>query len=260
MKKYIALTALPLGVLVALICYYAVDLPCWDEYGYIMLIDELYKGTLKIADIFAQHNEHRIIPVKLIILANAVLAHWNIWIELALNVIFATGTSIIIFRMIESIDNLTSIKKAVIYFTSAFLIFSFRQHENWLWGFQMQIFICVFFAVFSAFMLTREGAFSFITAVFSGIIASFSFANGLMIWPAGCIAFVIQAYMSGQKNIGKIVIWLISGIITMTLYFYDFDQAAELMTKIRFIITHPHIFMIFFTCHANVIHTIFAKF
>lgn len=246
MKKYFALTALPLGVLIALVYYYAVDIPFGDEWGCIFpLIDKFHSGILTFSDIFAQHNEHRIILAKIIMLYNAVLTGWNIYIELAVNILFALGTSIIIFCMIKEIQNINDTKKMLIYFTSACLIFSFSQEDNWLAGFQMQILMCVFFAVLSAFMILRNMIISLIFAV----LASFSFANGMLIWPAGFIVLCLNAYLLGERNLSKIFFWLIAGIITICLYFYDFRQMHTsdiLFHKIPFMITHPHIFILLF--------------
>lgn len=244
MKKYIALTALPLGVLIALICYYAVDIPAWDEWEIVTLVDKFYSGTLTFRDIFAQHNEHRIILGKIIMLANVVLTHWNIYIELAVNILFAIGTSIVIFLMTERINGLTEIRKMIIYFVSACLIFSFGQTGNWLSGFQMQILMCVFFTVVSSSVILQNTTIAIIFAV----LASFSFAGGILVWPAGFIVLCLHAYLSGEKSLSKIFLWLIAGIVTICLYFYDFRQlyVSGLSQKISFCVTHPHIFILLF--------------
>ena len=61
--KYIALSFIPLSLLIALMCYYASDIPYNDEWVIAHLLEKFHEGTLTFADLFAQHNEHKIAVV-----------------------------------------------------------------------------------------------------------------------------------------------------------------------------------------------------
>ncbi len=155
--KYIALSFLPLAVLVALMSYYASDIPYADEWFTAGLLQKFHAGTLTFRDIFAQHNEHRIVTTKIILLLNAIYAGWNVYLELAVNVLCAVGSSIIIFCAVEKL-NMNSMKRMILYFTCACVIFSFSQQHCYMWGSQMEIFLSVFFSLLSVVLLTYGGA------------------------------------------------------------------------------------------------------
>ena len=95
--RWLLLTAVPLGVLIALIAYYAADTLYWDEWDMFRLLDKFYNHTLTFQDIFMPHNEHRMVWAKILMLFNAVYFRWNIYLEIAVNVLLAVGSSIIMF-------------------------------------------------------------------------------------------------------------------------------------------------------------------
>ena len=62
-----------------------VDVPFWDQWdGTAPLFEKMAAGTLRFADFFAQHNEHRILFPQLIFFGLGRLTHWNVRAELFL--------------------------------------------------------------------------------------------------------------------------------------------------------------------------------
>ena len=248
--RYAALTAVPLAVLVALLAYYSVDVIYWDELGITRLLEKFYNHTLTFMDIFAQHNEHRIVLGKIIMLFNAVYFRWNIYLEIAVNVLFAAGTSIIVYCAMEKMDYLDSKKRMVLYFTSASLIFSFSQHQNFMWGFQMQIFMSVFFDIWAIYLLVYGGRYGLFGAILSGFIGTFSFANGMVVWPIGFMILCISAYIpEGNFNFWKLLTWTVVSVAGICLYFYGFRHESMQMSipdKLIYLLTHPHMTLILF--------------
>ena len=250
-RRYIVLTFFPLGTLIALMAYYAVDIPRADEWVIVPLIEKFYSGTLKFADFFAQHNEHRIVTGKVIMLLNAVLTNWNMYIEMAINVVFAMGTSIVIYYSVEKITGIEQKKKNILYFASAWIIFSFTQQECYLWGFMMQLFMSVFFNVLAVFLLVYGESILF--PIILAVLAEFSFANGMLIWPVGLMLLCLTAYAAKKKmNYGRIFLWLAASVIFISLYFYDFNYGtlrSPILENIKFLLTHPHMVIIPFVTY-----------
>lgn len=242
--RYILLTFLPLGTLIALTAYYAVDIPYADDWAIVHLIEKFYAGTLSFADFFAQHNEHRIVTGKILMLLTAIFTGWNMYVEIAINIAFAVGTSIVIYFAIEKLTSIDAKKRAVMYFACAWIIFSFTQQECYLWGFMMQIFMSVFFNVLAiAVLVYGEGI---IFPVILGVLAEFSFANGMVIWPIGLMLLFLQ------KRYAKMFVWLSSSIVFISLYFYDFNYGAlrkPILDNIIFLLTHPHMVIIPFVTY-----------
>ena len=240
-RKYIFLTFLPLGTLIALMAYYAVDIPHGDEWAIVPLIEKFYAGTLTFADFFAQHNEHRILTGKIIMLLNAILTGWNMYIEMAINVALAIGTSIVIYYATEKLTGIDSKKRGILYFASAWIIFSFTQQQCYLWGFMMQLFMSVFFNVLTIALLTYGG--SIILALIFAVLATFSFANGMVIWPIGLMLLCC----SGKIRFSKIFLWLGASAVCISLYFYNFNYGTlrkPILDNIIYLLTHPHMIII----------------
>src|SRR4051812_3095927 len=72
----------PLAYLLRLTARYGIKYPFWDEWDFVSIIHKYNAHTLKIADLWAQHNEHRIFFPNIIMLTLATHTHWNVRYEL----------------------------------------------------------------------------------------------------------------------------------------------------------------------------------
>lgn len=241
--KYLLLTALPLGTLIIFLYVYSVDIATWDAFAFTgSMLKKLDTNTLTFRDFLSHWNEHRIVLGKIILFLNIIYNGWNIYYELAINVLFAIGTSIIVYRAIERLGNLSAIKRATIYFISAWIIFSLSQSANWFSGFQMQILMCVFFAVWSIYLLAYSNNNSVLMSMILAILATFSFGNGMIVWLSGGV--LLFRYFTDNKSakIWLILFWLLAGVISIYLYFYGLNYPiSEAPQKIVFWLTHPYV-------------------
>src|SRR5208282_4675420 len=76
------LALLPLAFLIWMVSRYAVSVPFGDQWELVPLLEKTYHETLTFHDLWAQHNEHRILFPKIIMLGLAHLTGWNIYYEL----------------------------------------------------------------------------------------------------------------------------------------------------------------------------------
>ena len=76
--SYAAALAIPAGVVLALVLRHGVNVPFWDQWELVGLLAAASDGTLTWAEIFRQHNEHRMVFPKIIMLALAALTGWNV--------------------------------------------------------------------------------------------------------------------------------------------------------------------------------------
>jgi len=86
---YLLLSAIPLIVLVVSIAAFAVDVPIADQWALVPLLEKSYAGRLSLRDLWAQHNEHRLLFPRLLMLGLAHLTGWNTAYELGANVVFS---------------------------------------------------------------------------------------------------------------------------------------------------------------------------
>jgi hypothetical protein len=232
MKSYskqilICLAVIPFVVLVWFIIRCKVDVPYWDQWEIVSLLEKSYKGTLSFGELFKQHNEHRPFFPLLIMLPLAHLSGWNISYELAVNVLLSIGIFLVILfqfgKTAASVDGGKAYWPIPII---SLIIFSLPQAENWLWGWQMQVFFNML-AVTAGIVLLANFAqklWGFCLALLAGIIGTYSFANGLLYWPIGLLMLLFVNHSSGRSRIVKMAVWLIISSAIAFVYAYNYHK------------------------------------
>ncbi len=56
---YCVLALIPLGFVIYYAAKYMVDVPFWDQWKLVPLLEKSYEGTLSLKDLWSQHNLHR---------------------------------------------------------------------------------------------------------------------------------------------------------------------------------------------------------
>ena len=231
------LALIPLIFLIGVVAKYAVAVPMWDQWDLVPLLEKTYHGDLTFHDLWAQHNEHRILFPKIIMLVLARLTRWNIAYELVVNIILALG----IFTVFVHQVKITGRKPGIAGLHWAIpaislIVFSISQCENWLWGWQLQMFLNLL-AVIGGIVLLANDTFSwskFAAAALLGIVANYSFANGALVWPIGLLLLLVVTAGIPQR-MAAICGWIAVGTLTLVTYFYHYQKPEE----------HPAISLIF---------------
>jgi hypothetical protein len=224
------LPLLPIVYLLVLILWFSVDVPFWDEWDFVPFLGQVYQGTWSIWDVWKSHNEHRIVFPELVLLTLAWVSHWNKLYELLANSLLAIGTFLVLLRY--TIQNLHSVaveKSWWLPCVISLLMFSLNQFENWFMGIQLCVFLNVFSIVAGYGLLSQSLANwrCFLGAVGFGVIATFSFSNGLLYWPIALIMLFLLAVAERKRNGLKLLLWSLIGLIITWVYFYDFDFARS---------------------------------
>jgi len=198
---------------------FGVNVVFWDQWELVPLIEKLYRGNLTFDDFFAQHNEHRIFFPKIIMLILAHITHYNNIAEMYFSWIITLLILVLIFIMYTQNFGVSG-SSLLKFIPISWLIFNFRQFENILWGWQIQIYLCVFGFIFSIYMLEKSEKIDckFLLAIFGGILSSFSFVNGLVVWPTGLL-FIILSKTKNKKYLGTV--WALIGTVLWCVYFYN---------------------------------------
>ena len=210
----------PVALVIRLIADYGINVPFGDEWAMIPLFARWQDHQLTLADLFRQHNEHRIFFPKLIYLAFAQLTHWNLRGEMFFSVFLCGLTSASIYGLLQRTVGGSARRRLALWAVSNVLIFSPAQAENWLWGFQLQMFMPTVCLVTALLVLQTPplNLARFLGATALALIATFSFGNGLLIWPVlGLVLF-----LSGVDK-RWIVGWALLCTLTVTLYFTGYE-------------------------------------
>jgi hypothetical protein len=213
---------------------FGVNVVFWDEWIFVGYIKKLYANNISFNDLFQQYVEHRIFFPKLIILFLIYVSNFNNIYEMYFSWILALLILLLVFLIYK--ESFGTSSKMVIYFLPiSFLIFSLRQFENILWGLQIQIYACVLGFLTTLYMLEKSNKFDFkfLLAAFGSIFASYSFANGLAVWPVG-LFFILFS----NKGKGMAVIWSLIGLLAIGIYFYAWES-PKFHPSTLFIIEQP---------------------
>jgi hypothetical protein len=209
-------------------------LPWWDMWDYWVWYLKPHPAPL--LNLFAQHNEHRIAVARLFFLADQG---------------FFQGRAIFIFVSIFLIQFCHAIllwrlaylahphrKTLSVFLGSAALLclFSAEQYTNFTWSFQIQ-FVVVYFAVTGALTsllvfarLCDEGAatnesrrwFWLGIAILVGIIATYSMANGLLVWP---VLLLLALWFRLPRPVKGVL--LLVGVAMWTLYLWGYKSPPQ---------------------------------
>lgn len=217
---FLLLTIVIISNLAVYIYSFGMYFPFWDQWELVEPLVSLYNDKYDFAFLFKQHNEHRIVFPRILMLSLAYFSHWNHALELFLG--FFLGFSIFIFSItiLYNFKNITDDMKFIFLLLSTITLLSIYQDENWLWGWQNQIFLSVLSTISVCYFLSfKNSSFSFIFSIFCAFVASFSFTNGLLVWIIGILIMIVS-----RKKIIFLFIWIITTISVFILYFYSYHS------------------------------------
>ena len=167
-------------------------LPHWDEWA---LFDHLATGNASLSWLWAQHNEHRILVPKLFFL---------------LDLYFFRGTQAFLLTSIFFIQLLQTALLSFSLWTLggmrgsawrtgtgliAYCILCPTQQENLIWGFQLQFVLPAAMATLAVLTLLlyyrKPHAWLLALSIFAATIATWSLANGMLLWPLLLLAALL---------------------------------------------------------------------
>jgi hypothetical protein len=227
-KKIILLSLIPPVMVGIYIFLVGLDVPFLDQWAVAALLQKIQQETASLADLFAQHNEHRPFFPRLLWIALAAVTHYNINAQLWLNLLIAVGTFIFfIQRSLKTWERLNlRVSPFIIPFLSL-LVFNLGANESWLQGIQTIMFLGIACVVMGLFLLSEASSWaSFWGAAILGVISTFSMANGLLFWPVGLL--VLLAANEGPSRIRKFLLWVVISALCMGEFFMDWTSQGHL--------------------------------
>lgn len=204
---------------------YYIDVPFWDEWLLLPLLQLNAEGRLGWAHLLAPHNEHRPVVSRLVLLALARLTNWNLWHECMLVVALGIATVAALWAAVWRDDQLTSASRTTLLIVCGVTFLSMNQWENWLWGWQVKVMLTSAGVAWgSVFMAARPGAASVAAAVLCGVVATFSFGNGFLVWPAMAPAALALA----RRRWLLAILWLVAAAASIAFFLVGNGQPLEL--------------------------------
>lgn len=239
----VLLSLLPAGYLIHLVLKYHVDVPILDQWELIPVLDKTYKGSLTIKDIWQPHNEHIIFFPKLIMIKLARSTRWSILYELLTNILLGIGIFVTICYQLIKTDRIGNLRTYLLIPIVSLITFSINQSQNWLWGWQIQMFLNVLAVAVGIMLLAyyAEKWLHFSFALFMGIIAAYSFSNGVVYWAVGLLVLFFVRHANRKSKVIKIIIWICASLLIAYTYWPLFVYKCQRPTDhtpLSFILQH----------------------
>lgn len=204
-----------------MVARWGVDLPHWDQWELVPLLEKDRAGDVTLADLAAQHNEHRLLFPRLLMLSLARVSHWNVRWELMTHVLLAAAIFAAAASMALKVERGGWLPPAL-----SLLVFSPAQWENWAWGWQSQVFLAVAGSLGAVAILARFGGrwTGTLGAALPAFVATFSYANGLLIW---VLALPLVARRAEGRWV-RVGLWMTAAAATLALFFAGYRSPQSL--------------------------------
>jgi hypothetical protein len=217
------LPALATGLLV---CQHAENVPVWDDFDRVPLLERFADGELGVRDLYAAHIDHRIVMTRLVILANAKLSGgnlvWENWVTFAI----VLGTAVVLGALLRrSLPDAPATCFAAVLGMNA-LVFSPLQWENFLWAIQTAFVLPT--ACLVAALLALELRLSlwvrFGLALAAAVVGTHSFSHGLLIWGAVPAWMLLRGSAPNGAAAGNsrkvfVMVWAVAAAAILLPYF-----------------------------------------
>ena len=225
----VVLCLLPAAIAFGFIHAYGVNTAYGDALYFCPLFEKYSQGTLTFQDLFAQHNEHRILFPRLVMLPLGLATRYNTIAEMYVGwgfICMGAGAVFLLCRRLYP-DRLTA---AAAFIPAAWILFSLGQYENLLWGWQLIFFMANAFLLLSLYFLQRSRRLDgwVIASAAAGLVASFSFSNMLLLWPIGLGIIVLKnppvERGSGKGRASTLLFWGLLGAAVWAAYFVNWHK------------------------------------
>lgn len=226
------LALLPAIILGLLILNNAVNIPYWDQWEVVNVLQAFHQGQLSFQTFFYQQNESRLAFPRIFFLSLAQLTHWDVRYEMLSSFLLICLVSYSIYRLSRLTVKVNPLVSLLILFLSNLLTFAPIQYENWLWGIQLIVFVpitCITLCILTAYSTLSSKA-KFLICVSLCTISTFSYANGIIAW------ILIYPVLSISKSWKwrdifkeKLLVtgWMLCFSINAIVYFYDYNKPSH---------------------------------
>jgi hypothetical protein len=207
---------------------YGVNVPWYDEWIVPILMGRQADGALTMDLLWCQHNEHRILFPNLAMLGIGMLADGNVLANMYFSqILLSLSLAVVVVACRRQATLRQALWTAV---PLAFLLFSLRQWENMLWGFQVTFLMVLLGALFAFLSLGRIRndcrASPFIAAVLAATVAAYSSLQGIFVWPIGFVQLLVAPLTKRSKTV-LLAIWSAIGAGEWLLYFHHWHTTDK---------------------------------
>lgn len=215
-----ALCVLVLTIYVLLFHFRA---PYFDHWYLISLYDAYEADQLAWRDLFALHGNHWHASGYAVQLGLSEVTDMAHWAESLASIVIATFGFVALMRMLQYSMDLLSVSYAAAWAfgISAFLFFSLDQSANWLFGWQVAVFINIAGALWTIERLSVPPI-TIINTLFAAVasaLAIYGFGTGWALIPIGFALLLLRGALTSTVGCICLLIWsTLTGLLLFHFY------------------------------------------
>jgi hypothetical protein len=226
----VAATAIPALLLLVQIVQNWVNIPYWDEWQLIaQLRISMQAGTLRLVDLFTQHNDSRFVIPHLLLLPLARLTHWDLRADMLLIFVTVCGISRLLWSLLGEIENLPRAARVACLLVCNCLLFSPIQYETFLGGMNLSLVLPPLFLLISL-RINLSRRFLPVKVALNILLcfaSTFANANGMGNW-----LLVFPGFVRDERQTSRRWLWhgiyFAAAIGTLLLFFWNYHRQAGL--------------------------------
>jgi len=215
MWRWVAALALaaPLVLLLAEVARFGVNTMFTDEIYYVPFIRLVLEGGDWHPWIWLQHNEHRVIPMKLLMVALAGPTHWSQKAEMWATVVIILVVVGLVWAIYRRSGGERTVAGALVFAPVVWLVATLGQYENLLTGMQVCFLFTSLGTVAALYLLGWRSWIATLGACIAAVLGAFSIISGFMVFPAG-----VAVLLSRRATWPHWFLWLGSGAVAVDVY------------------------------------------
>jgi len=234
-------TVILAGLYLLFVVHYSVNTLFADDWRVVPLLHAALHGHLTFANLWAQHNENRILLPNLVFVAVGVLSRDDTRTGMIVNAAILIVSFVLLLDLYRSYAGRTLHPLWVL--SLGLVWFSLADFANALWQFQLAWYLVLFLLMSMMWFLlaVRRTTVTFALACIGAAAASYSSLQGLILWPIGllCLLWTLPEKRHARRRWAsvEIIAWLSLGVTTTTIYFLDYvwGNAGQPITALH----HP---------------------
>jgi hypothetical protein len=226
----LVVAALPALVVGWLAWRFAFDVPLLDEWGLVGNADRFVSRTWSPVELIASHNGHRIAVPRAILVPLLADNGWDPRAAVVLGwLVMVVAASALGRALWPEIRDRPLVWRLAFAGLASLLVFSTVQFENWQWAFMLSAWLGISAALGVGLLLRADdiGPRRLGAAVISGLVASFSNATGLLVWPLG-LGLLLASPFAPSESLGPnpqrrrkrlaLAAWLVVATVVCVVY------------------------------------------
>jgi Bacterial Ig domain len=202
---------LPVAVYILFLHHFALNVIFWDQWDDIYLVNHDWLNNL-----WAQHDDHRILFPNVVVIMLAQYANLNVVLEEFISAgCLVASTGLIVLAHHRRARQVSWL----FYVPVVALLCSINQVQDTLWGFQLAWYM-VLLALAATIYVIDHVAISWghiALALVIAVVGSYSSLMGLFIWPVGL--FIL---LQRRRRRSFVWAWCAGALLTTAIYFHDF--------------------------------------